>query len=63
MTSTTEVPPRHRNAMLVQRMRAALDGMSGVGSWSMSTDELGDYLADLQGLMAQVQAELLVGGT
>ncbi len=59
MTSTTGIPPRHRNALLVQRMRAALDGVSGVGSWSMSTDELGDYLADLQGLLAQVQAEFL----
>ena len=49
MTSTTGVPPSHRNAVLVRRMRAALDGMSGVGSLSMSTDELGDYLADLQG--------------
>ena len=59
MTSTTGVPPSHRNAVLVQRMRPALHGMSGVGSLSMSTDELGDYLADLQGLMAQVQAEFL----
>ena len=59
MTSTTGVPPQHRNAVLVGRMRAAFDGMSGMGSWSMSTDELGDYLADLQGLMAQTQAEFL----
>ena len=59
MPSTTGSPPSHRNALLVRRMRAALDGMSGVGSLSMSTDQLGDYLADLQGLMAQVQAELL----
>ncbi len=59
MTSTTGVPPSHRNAVLVRRMRAALDGMSGVGSLSMSTDELGGYLADLQGLLAQVQAQLL----
>ncbi len=59
MTSTTGVPSQHRNAVLVQRVRAALDGMSGVGSWSMSSDELGDYLADLQALMAQVQAVFL----
>ncbi len=59
MTSTTGVPSQHRNAVLVGRMRAAFDGMSSVGSWSMSTDELGDYLADLQGLMAQTQAVFL----
>ncbi len=59
MTSTTVAPPQHRNAVLVQRVRAALEDQSGVGLSSMRSDELGDYLADLQGLMAQVQAQLL----